>query len=202
MALREEQVELTRRRILESFIEMSSDRSRKSVTVADLARFSGISPATIYRHFENRDALVYAAATVNVNHVASAGQPVWQLGELSAHLRRIWSDMAANIAVAREATATETGRELREARFRPFRAMFVQAIERRGVSGDVDELIACLSVLTSAHAFLDMYERQRLSVDDAVAATEWGFATLLRAVGIDPDEFSITEPETTVVDER
>ena len=56
-ALREEHARHTREKILETGIELLRDGTLDGLQVAKIAERSGISPATIYRHFPDRDAL-------------------------------------------------------------------------------------------------------------------------------------------------
>jgi AcrR family transcriptional regulator len=55
--LRQQQSEQTRERILETLMHMASDANVKELSIAKLAKLSGVSQPTIYRHFPNRDAL-------------------------------------------------------------------------------------------------------------------------------------------------
>lgn len=48
----------TRRLLVESLIELSSERGYADVTVADVARRAGVNRATFYLHFEGKDDLL------------------------------------------------------------------------------------------------------------------------------------------------
>lgn len=189
MGWRQQQTELTRQAIIDTFVELST--SGRPVTIADVVRHSGISSATIFRHFENRAALVTAAANRDVMLGLDPNLEAWGLSELAAHTRQIWQRMADNLAVAREATVSEAGRELRVARFEGFRPELIDALRRVGVGeARIDELVAAVSVLASAPAFLDLHDRQGLSVDEAVETVFWAIECLVTAAGGDPALFS------------
>lgn len=205
MTLREEQVALTRRTILNAVIELTSDPDAGPITVTEVSRRSGASPATIYRHFPNRDALVSAAA---VERIAT-----WQAPEPEGapeqvardYLVSLWGELAANLPLARQATVTEGGRELRLRRFRLYRTLEEQALRDEGFDPDdpeIRKLLACLAALGSAHAFLDLHDRQGLDVEAAVEAVLWGGATLCEAVGVSPGHlFNLPEPPLSVESE-
>lgn len=190
MTLREEQVALTRRTIIDAVIELTSDPEAGPITVTEVSRRSGASPATIYRHFPNRDALVSAAAVERI----VTWQPPEPEGDPEQvardYLVSLWREQAANLPLARQATVTEGGRELRLRRFRLYRTLEEQALSDAGFDPDEPEirkLMACLATLSSAHAFLDLHDRQGLDVEAAVEAVLWGLMTLCEAVGLPPE---------------
>jgi AcrR family transcriptional regulator len=197
VALRTDQVELTRRRITDTVFEMSTEPESGPISVAEVARRSGISPATIYRHFPNREALVNAAANARVTMGIDDDDRALGIEDQRARLLALWSDLAQMLNLVRQATVSEAGRELRAVRFAGFKPLLDQAIADAGVDPDSAEgrrLGSCLHVLQSAHAFLDLHDRQGLSVDAAVDAVVWGMETLYRSVGIDPASLFLTLP--------
>jgi AcrR family transcriptional regulator len=194
MGLRAEQVEMTRARVLETVAEISGDPSAGAVTVAEVARRSGVSPATIYRHFPTRDALIAAAASHRM--FVGVAPDVEQYGqqEFRSHLLALWRDLSARIALTRQAAVSETGRELRQARFDGLAPLYERALEAAGAdptSDDGRRALACLHLLQSSYALLDLYDRQGLAVGDAVDAVAWGTEALLRAIGVDPADFGV-----------
>lgn len=190
MSLRDEQVALTRRTIIDAVIELTADPEAGPITVPEVSRRSGVSPATIYRHFPNREALVSAAAFERIESwdpPVGSGSPETQLRE---YLVSLWSDQATNLALARQATVSEAGRELRIVRHRTYRTAAERTLRDAGRDPDEDEirhLIACLDVLGSAHAFLDLHDRQGLDAAAAVDAVMWGMRQLLESVELSFD---------------
>lgn len=198
MQWREQQVETTRSRIVETFVELARDG--EPVTMAAVARSSGISPATVYRHFPNRDALVAAAAMAHVTDGVDEASSAWTLDDMAAHLRALWSDLAENLAVTREGAVSESGREMRAVRFALLRGHFESGVAQQGIDptdGAGRQLIAALSLLLSVHAFLDLHDRQGMSVDDAVGTVDWACSALLRSLGIEPAAFVISDQRPT-----
>lgn len=198
MTLRSDQVELTKRRITDTVFELSAEPECGPISVAEVARRSGISPATIYRHFPNREALVNAAANARVRMGIDDDNAACGIEHQRSHLLALWSDLAQIPGLVRQGTVSEAGRELRAVRFAGFKPLLAQALADAGVdpnSADGRHVAACVHVLQSAHTFLDLHDRQGLVVDDAVDAVVWGMEALYRAVGIDPSSFSVSLAE-------
>lgn len=183
MTWRDEQAAQTRTRIIDGFLELSRGPEAKRVTTAAVSRHTGVSPATIYRHFPDRDALVAAAAhrdiRVGVEDVEAPGS----LADFRRHLEVLWTDLADNLPVTREGAVSEAGRELRAARYesslRPVREALCRLTDDEPT---VDRLCAVGMLLSSVHAFLDLHDRQGLAPADAAEVAMWAFEELIRAV--------------------
>lgn len=202
MNVREEQVALTRRAIVDAFLELSTGMDATPVTIAEVARHSGISPATIYRHFANRDALVSAAAGRNLS-IDDLRE--WSLEDLHAHCSALWTQFAANIQVIREATVSEAGREMRRARWEVTRTPVLEALRFAGAdieSAEVRQIIAAIELMTSAHAFIDLHDRQGLSVAEAVDSAIGAIHVLIGSIVEDPSSlrFAIKAAPLTTED--
>jgi AcrR family transcriptional regulator len=195
MALRAEQVQLTRRAIVDTFLELSGEADSPRVTVAAVSARSGISPATIYRHFPDRDALVDAAANRD-SHLGGPAEGPWRLADLAEHLRVLWGSLGENPVVARQAVVTDAGREMRVARHESFRRTLALAVDAAAPTlghRAVDVVVANINLLTSAFAFLDLHDRQGFDPETAVEVAIAGVEAQLRAVGIDPERFVMTD---------
>lgn len=190
MSLREEQVALTRRTIIDAVIELTADPDGGPITVPEVSRRSGVSPATIYRHFPNREALVSAAALERVESWVPPDPEGTPESQFRHYLLSLWADQAANLALARQATVSESGRELRAVRFERYQPVLERTLRDAGLDPGEEEvrhMAACVDVLVSAHAFLDLHDRQRLGVEAAVDAVMWGTRQLLESVGLSFD---------------
>lgn len=198
---REQQVHETRRRIVDTYLELARESGAGRVSTADVSRRSGISPATVYRHFPDRDALVAAAAMVDVTSGVDAGVEEWTVDHLVQHLTDLWGRLAENMVVTREGTVTEAGREMRQVRFGALARSYEAALRRVGVDPGSEagrRVIATLSVVSSVHAFLDLHDRQGLSPSEAAQTAGWAMRAALAAAGIDPDRFVVRdEPDDT-----
>src|SRR5438477_10604821 len=73
-ALRREQAERTRRRILEAVRDLLI-ASPSSISIPEIAARAGVSEPTVYRHFPNRDALFDAASEVVAEHLGAPPLP-------------------------------------------------------------------------------------------------------------------------------
>lgn len=61
--------EARRAQIVSCAIELFAERTAAATTMEDIARTAGVSPATVYRHFRNFDALAQACADTAFNIV-------------------------------------------------------------------------------------------------------------------------------------
>jgi AcrR family transcriptional regulator len=196
MTLRDEQVAFTRRAIIKTVIELTGDPEAGPITVGEVSRRSGASPATIYRHFPNRDALVSAAA-VERAETWEPPEPEGTPEQIARdYLVSLWGEESANMPLTRQATVTEGGRELRLERFRKFRSMEEAALREAGfdpAAPEIRKMLAGVATLTSIHAFLDLHDRQGLDVETAVDTVLWALTILAGAVGV-PVELMMIKP--------
>jgi AcrR family transcriptional regulator len=191
--LRADQVALTRQRVIDAVVELTAEAGAE-LTVAEVARRSGISPATIYRHFPTRDDLVSAAANDRILLGVPAETDQFGAEQLRAHLLALWTDLTGNLTLARQASVSVAGRELRQARFDAFKPLYDRAMREGGVDPDSEDgrrFSACAHLLSSAHALLDLHDRQGLSAEEAVEVVAWAIDVLMAAVGLDPAQFHI-----------
>jgi AcrR family transcriptional regulator len=191
--LRADQVDMTRRRILETVVELSADPDAGPLTVAEVARRSGVAPATIYRHFPRRDDLISAAAHARVLLGVTPGVERFGAGELRAHLLALWSDLARNLALTRQASLSDAGRELRQARFDALAPAHRAALSTAGVDPDAEDVASWpVPICCRAGTRCSTSTTGRGSpVEEAVEAVAWGTEALLRTIGLEPDDFSV-----------
>ena len=188
MALRAQQVELTRRAIVDSYRALSQEPGARSVTIADVARHSGISQATIYRHFANRDALLSAVAREQIGLEETRAEDLSYLGSLERHLTGLWNELASNLHLAREWTFSEAGREMRKVRFGESRALYESPLIAAGIdpaSRQGQRFVAAAALLTSAQAFLDLADRQGLNAQESLDVALWAVDVLGQSLGLD-----------------
>lgn len=202
---REQQVHETRRRIIDTYLELARESGAGRVSTADVSRRSGISPATVYRHFPDRDALVSAAAMVDATSGVDADVEEWTVDHLVQHLTDLWGRLAENMVVTREGTVTEAGREMRQVRFGALARAYEAALRKVGVdpAGETGRrLIATLGALGSVHTFLDLHDRQGLGAAEAAATAGWAMRAALAAAGIEPDRFVVRDEPDDITDEK
>jgi AcrR family transcriptional regulator len=197
MSIRQEQIALTRKRILDAVIELSGDLDADDVTVADVSRRSGIASSTIYRHFPTRDEMVAAAAMGRLRQFINRDATSWGIEDMRAHLVALWTDLASNLPLARQGAISEVGREMRRVRFKSVRQMTEDALRAIGKdpgNPDVRRFVACMEALQSTHAFLDFHERQGLTPEEAADAVVWAVKAMGAAAGVDATTFRISLP--------
>lgn len=196
MALREQQVALTRQSIIDAFLALSLEPGAGAVTIAEVARSSGISQATIYRHFPNRDALLAAVAREQIGFNESYPKDETYLEAIRYHLSGLWNELAMNLQLAREWTFSEAGRELRRVRLAESRPLYQSPLVAAGIdpaSPEGRRFVAASALLTSAHAFLDLADRQGLSVEESLDSVLWAVEVLGASLGLDLRSFLVAQ---------
>src|SRR6478672_4824602 len=114
MSLREAQLELTRQKVLDAVLELVADQSMDRLSVPLVAQRSGVSIATIYRHFPTKDALLDAAAEEPARR--GAGTFVSEVDHGAGYLRTMWASFAEHPGLVRHQAASQTGRDMRHRR--------------------------------------------------------------------------------------
>jgi AcrR family transcriptional regulator len=182
VSLREEQRELTRRKILSAVLDLVAEESMSELSVPLVAERSGVSVATIYRYYPTKDALLNAAAEEPARR--AGGSLIGEGADGSAYLRKMWEDFAGHLDLVRHQVASETGREMRNRRYAAGRAWFGESVARQGVDPATEEgrrLVRLGLLLTSSIAFLDLHDRQGQSAGEAVDDVTWAIAVLTEA---------------------
>lgn len=181
MSLRAEQRQLTRRKVVGAVLDLVADGSMAELSVPLVSRRSGVSVATIYRHFPTKDALLYAAAEEPARRAAGAGVAD---ADGDAYLRKLWTDFAEHLDLLRHQVVSETGREMRDRRYEVSKEWFAERVAQDGIDPTTAEsgrLVRLALLLTSSLAFLDLHDRQGCPPDDAVDDVTWAVSALTAA---------------------
>lgn len=186
MNLRDEHKSLTRRKVLGAVLELVSESALDEVSVPSVARRSGVSLATIYRYFPNRDALLAAAAEEPARQALAAADSRVVAGddEFAATVRAMWHHFATNMPLLRHQLASEAGRTMRASRIDRSRQQLHRYLGGRGVDAESAigrQLVATLLLIGGSLALVEFADRQGLSVDEAVAVTTWATNALIDA---------------------
>jgi AcrR family transcriptional regulator len=184
MNLREEQRDLTRRKILAAVLDLVAAQSMSELSVPLVAERSGVSVATIYRYFPTKDALLNAAAEEPARR--AGGALIADGDDGPAYLRKMWEDFADHLDLVRHQVASDTGRDMRNRRYDAQKAWIAEAIRRQGIDPETasgQRLVRMCLLLTSSLAFLDLHDRQGQSPGDAVDDVTWAVAALTEASG-------------------
>jgi AcrR family transcriptional regulator len=182
MSLREEQRDLTRRKILTAVLDLVAQESMGELSVPLVADRSGVSVATIYRYFPTKDALLNSAAEEPARR--AGGEMITDGADGPAYLVKMWEDFAGHLDLVRHQVASETGREMRNRRYEASKAWFANSVARQGIDPDTAEgrrLVRLGLLLTSSIAFLDLHDRQGQSPNEAADDVTWAAAVLTKA---------------------
>ncbi len=186
MGLRDEHRELTRQTILASVLDLLAEGSLDELSVPAVSRHSGVSVATIYRYFPNRDELLAAAsAEPSRRAMRSPDRPPRDGDDAFAHfLRTMWLDFSTNLPLLRHQITSEPGREMRRARLDESRerlAAYVTAFGVDASSTEGERLISMLLLVAGSVALIELHDRQGISVDDSIDRALWATRALIDA---------------------
>lgn len=186
MGLRDEHRELTRQKILTGVLDLLAAGSLGEISIPAISRHSGVSVATIYRYFPNRDELLAAAsAEPSRRAMSSSDRPRLAADDDFAHfLRTMWLDFSTNLPLLRHQITSEPGREMRRARLDEGRERLAAYLTGFGVDATSDagkRLISLIMLIGGSVAVIELHDRQGIPVDDAVDMALWATRALIDA---------------------
>lgn len=198
-ALRAEQIELTRQRVLETVAALIRAGELEDLSIAKVAEKAGVSAATIYRHFPNRKALLDGVEDWLATELGRPPMP-YGLDDLLQGAPTLFEYYAKNGELLKTAQATESIREVREHRRHErdraiadlFRPLTRGLDERRA-----NAVHALLRVLHSFDAFQIMSERFGVTDSEACEVIAWATRVLTDAVAETSENSSDKESKKT-----
>lgn len=158
----------TRRAILDSFLTMLGEENPSTISMPAVAKRAGVSVRTLYRYFNDKDALMAAASswydddarvTVSTTHIDDEVLPFY--------LETLWRTFAENLPAVRAQHTGPVGRELRQRRLERSRA---EAAARMPATVPADrhaEVIDLLIAVSSSSMFLELVDRMGHPPEDA-----------------------------------
>lgn len=176
---REEQKQATRTLILDTVATLI--REQGQFTIAEVSERSGISPATIYRYYADRSALLEGAALDDTYRRDSDPETVADWRELLGDIWR-WHEENFDRIIAVE--STPTGREMRAARLRDRQPRVAELMRRTGIDPETSEgrrLLMLWLIVPSSRAFLDFREVFGVDADEGAEMVTWAVTALIRA---------------------
>lgn len=185
---REEQKRQTRRRIARAVHELIAEQGQ--VSVRAVSDRSGVSPATIYRHFPNREALIGSGAYQHVDTGIDQVDGPLGLDEYRAVVHKVFAAHAADVPGVIAQHSTPAGREMRKVRLVDRQRVIRRSVEAAGIDPDSPigrRCLALLAVIGSSRAFLEFHEMTDLSTEEAADAVVWAVRAIQRAALDDID---------------
>lgn len=173
------QTERTREAIVDVVVSLIEEQGH--FTIAEVAQRSGISPATIYRHYPDRTALIEAVARVDQYRPDVVPQTLAEWREL---IIDIWKWQEENFDRIFAISATPTGRQMRATRMRDREPFLSNRIESMGIdpeSAAGRRLLLLWHTVASSRAFIDFHEVFDLDATEAAEMVGWAVTALFRA---------------------
>src|SRR3954469_21788354 len=180
-ALRTEQTALTRTRIIDAVFELLAEGHPAAISIPEVSRRSGVSIATIYRHFPSKEALLEATAFAGVLPREEVLRRDPDPDNFGPYLESTWTYMAGIEPMIRAQFATRLGQDVRKRRTRNRDAVSMEVLARKGFDPDRDEtrrLARLAGMLSSSAVYLDQLDLPRRQ---AIGDLAWAVRTLADA---------------------
>jgi AcrR family transcriptional regulator len=179
--LRSQQMELTKTRIIDAVFELLAEGHPAAISVPEVSRRSGVSIATIYRHFPTKEQLLDATAFAGVTPREEMLRRDPDPDNLAPFLEMTWADLERIEPMIRAQLSTRLGQDVRRRRTRNRDAAVVEVLADRGFDPDREEthrLARLGAMLTSSAVYLDQLDLPRRQ---AIADLAWAVKTLTAA---------------------
>ena len=168
------QKEQTKARIARAVHELIAETGH--VSVPAVSERSGVSPATIYRHFPNRDALIGSAAYTHVDTGIRDLTGGITSGEYRELVGKVFAAHASDVQGVIAQHSTPAGREMRRLRLDDRMRVINDSLRAGGVDPDSphgQRAAALMAVIGSSRAFLEFHEMTDLTTEEAADAVAW-----------------------------
>ena len=174
---RAEQRKRTAATVIDAVAALIEERGH--FTIADVAERSGVSPATIYRHYPDRAALLHAAST---SYGFKPEKDPTSLAEYRDRLVELYGWMDQNYEHVVATASTPAGREMRAQRMRAREPLMHEIMARDGIdpASDAGQRLLLLWH-SSSRLFLEFREIAGLGPDEAAEVAGWAISALWRA---------------------
>jgi AcrR family transcriptional regulator len=178
--LRAEQVEQTRDRILDTFLEMLAEPGTHDVTIPELARRAGVSVRTAFRYFPTREALFDGLndwwKRTSVRRLPDTPE------SFAPYVRALFEGFAEHesmIRATRQSKPLQEARARRKPQQRRQMAEVFAPITRHLGERDARKVAAVIHVLAGSDAWLTMRETWDLTSAEAADAAVWAMDVLI-----------------------
>src|SRR3954453_7542578 len=172
---------LTRTRIIDAVFELMAEGHPSAISIPEVSRRSGVSIATIYRHFPSKEQLLDATAFAGVLPREELLSRDPDPDNFAPFLDSTWSDLATIEPKIRAQLSTRLGQDVRKRRTRNRDAVAVEVLARKGFDPDREEtrrLARVASMLSSSAVYLDQLDLPRRQ---AIGDLAWAVKALTDA---------------------
>ncbi|WP_404424401.1 TetR/AcrR family transcriptional regulator [Nibricoccus sp. IMCC34717] len=183
--LRDAQAEETRGRILAALAEIVELTGEIDVGFDEIAKRAGVERRTVFRHFEDRTALLRAFWVWMNERISQQVLPKNQ-DELISFPRAVFEGFDRNEGLVRASLHSESGREMRRAAIPARREAIAASLS--GLQAGMDpatfkKVEALAHVLYSAATWEILRDYCGMSGSDAGETVSWGLRNLIKVVG-------------------
>jgi AcrR family transcriptional regulator len=172
---------------MDAVYSLLEDTHPAALSIPAVSKRSGVSLATIYRHYPSKELLLEAAASGVDRHTRDwlGEEPVVAGKNLEEFVSRMWHELAGQIPAIRISHSTPGGHEFRALRQVRREQDAVRGIEASGVDAGSDagrRLVRLVLLLLSSSTLIEQVDRMGQDVDEAAGDIVWAIETLVGAV--------------------
>jgi AcrR family transcriptional regulator len=178
--LRDEHVAATRQRIVDAVIALMTEEHPAALSVPAVARRAGVSVATVYRHFPNKEQLLDAVAFIGTDVVRPG--PIDSLDDLEEFTTANNHHVQPYLPMIRAQFATEVGQDVRRRRLAPRVEAARALLAKEGIEVDAPEgerLVRLALTLLSSITLIELTSNHGLGVDEASREMTWAVQSLV-----------------------
>lgn len=180
-SLRERQKQQTHELIVDALIEALAKGEMDHMTHDALAKRTGVSRQTVYRHFADREALMNALWTRTNSRVLGVTLPTTE-AELIDKLPALFAAFDRNADMITVAQSTPQGRALRMSAKEKRASDFLSATAEATKALSPEEKVlatAVIQLMAGGQAWMEMRQQWDLTGEQMAAAVTWATRTLL-----------------------
>jgi AcrR family transcriptional regulator len=181
-SIRDAHKELTRERILDAAIDILNSENLEQLTIAEVARYAGVTERTVYRHFATREDLLKAGWSQLQKRVGS-GRPIETAADLLALPHSLFASFDRMPGAVRASAFSQAGLEMRKAVNAERQDAYLKAVKEARPDLDGDALArttAIVQLISSAWGWAILKDFWNLDADQSGLAASEAIATLLK----------------------
>lgn len=181
-ALRDEQTNLTRRRIIEAVAQVATHAHPTAFSVPAVAAAAGVSVRTVYRYFPTKEDLLDGLSEFGggAGVYLSANDEI-TFAEYLERLPELFESLYRNRSTVQAQNASPVGREARQRRVASRQSKVHSALHEEApdlTDRDLERLTAVCTALGSSTTLFELVDTIGLGVDDAAGVVAWAMKTL------------------------